>query len=217
MKMRLALSIPTIASVGACMINRALCRLVTWATKPCSAMSSRNPLLIWKGRPASEISTLPCLRMSSMRSLNSPVTWAGSDGAPIVTTALASGICPAAARTAAPPRLWPIRIAGPFRSSRRWSAARTRSAIFDEKVEFAEIALAGAEAREVEPKHSDAFCHQARGDAPGGQAVLAASEAMREQRISQRLSVRQVQRCRELMAAFTFELETFGRHARSPW
>ena len=32
----------------------------------------------------------------------------------MVTTALASGICPAAARIAAPPRLWPIRIAGAF-------------------------------------------------------------------------------------------------------
>ena len=37
----------------------------------------------------------------------------------MVTTAFASGICAAAASTAAPPRLWPIRIAGPLRVSRR--------------------------------------------------------------------------------------------------
>src|SRR3982074_751822 len=55
-------------------------------------MSSRYSLLMWNGRPASWTSTLPCLRMSSMLSLNRPVTWAGSDGAAMVTTALASGI-----------------------------------------------------------------------------------------------------------------------------
>ena len=43
----------------------------------------------------------------------------GSEGAAMVTTARASGIWPAAARTAAPPRLWPIRIAGACRVSRR--------------------------------------------------------------------------------------------------
>ena len=36
-----------------------------------------------------------------------------------VTTALASGICAAAARIAAPPRLWPIRIAGAILVLRR--------------------------------------------------------------------------------------------------
>ncbi len=55
----------------------------------------------------------------------------------MVTTAFASGISPAAASIAAPPRLWPIRIAGAFRVSRRWSAARTRSATLEEKVELA--------------------------------------------------------------------------------
>jgi hypothetical protein len=36
------------------------------------------------------------------------VTWAAEAGAPIVTTAAASGTRDAAASTAAPPRLWPI-------------------------------------------------------------------------------------------------------------
>ena len=58
-------------------------------------------------------------------------------GAAMVTTALASGICEAAANIAAPPRLWPIRIAGLLRVSRKWSAARTRSATLEEKVELA--------------------------------------------------------------------------------
>ena len=45
-------------------------------------------------------------------SLNRPATCAGSDGAAMVATARASGMRCAAASTAAPPRLWPIRIAG---------------------------------------------------------------------------------------------------------
>ena len=53
----------------------------------------------------------------------------------MVATALASGIRPAAARIAAPPRLWPIKSVGAPRVSRRWSAARTRSATLDEKVD----------------------------------------------------------------------------------
>ena len=40
-------------------------------------------------------------------------------GAAMVATALASGIFPAAARIAAPPRLWPIRIDGAMRVARR--------------------------------------------------------------------------------------------------
>ena len=39
-------------------------------------------------------------------------TGAGSNGAPMVATVLTPGISPAAASTAAPPRLWPIRMPG---------------------------------------------------------------------------------------------------------
>src|SRR5207253_2167549 len=67
-------------------------RFATSAIRLCSAMSSRNSRLMWNGRPASETSTLPCLRMSSMRSPKRWVTWRGSEGAAMVTTAFASGI-----------------------------------------------------------------------------------------------------------------------------
>ncbi len=79
------------------------------------------------------------------------------------------------------------------------------------------IAFAGAETREVEPQHRDAFGGQRNRDALCRQHVLAAGEAMREQRIGERRSFRQIQRCRELMAALSGELETFSRHVRSPW
>src|SRR5712664_694966 len=151
-------------------------------------MSSRNSRLMGNGRPASETSALPCLRMSSMRSLNRPVTCAGSEGAAMVTTALASGICAAAARMAAPPRLWPIRIA-----------------------------FAGPEPGEVEPQYRDALCRQRHRDAFRGQHVLAAGEAMREQRIAKRLALGQVQRCRQLLAFGARELEAFSWHRRPPW
>ena len=75
-----------------------------------------------------------------------------------------------------------------------------------------EIAFAGAEPREIEPQHRDALCGQRHRDALGRQHVLAAGEAMREQRIGERLALGQVERGRKLVAAFAVELETFGRH-----
>src|SRR3954470_14385841 len=71
--------------------------------------------------------------MSGTCCWNRPTTCAGSTGAPIVTTARASGNSPAAHSTAAPPRLWPIRIAGAWSMRRIWLAAATRSATLDEK------------------------------------------------------------------------------------
>ena len=75
-----------------------------------------------------------------------------------------------------------------------------------------EIAFAGAEPGEVEPQHRDALGRQRHRDALGRQHVLAAGEAMREQRIGQRLALGQIQRGGELMAADAGELETFSRH-----
>ena len=46
-----------------------------------------------------------------------------------------------------------------------------------------EIALAGAEPGEIEPQHRDALGRERRRDALGRQHVLAAGEAMREQRV----------------------------------
>ena len=79
------------------------------------------------------------------------------------------------------------------------------------------IAFAGAEPGEIEPQHRDAPGRQRRCDAPRGQHILAAGEAMREQRVGERLTLRQVERCGQLMAAFTGELETFSRHGRPPF
>ena len=79
------------------------------------------------------------------------------------------------------------------------------------------IAFAGAEAGEVEPQHRDALGRQRGRDALGGQHVLAAGEAMREQRVGQRPALGHIERGGELMAAFAGELEAFSRHGRSPW
>ena len=51
----------------------------------------------------------------------------------MVATASASAMRSAAASTAAPPRLWPIRICGARYSRRRKSAAASRSSRLDEK------------------------------------------------------------------------------------
>ena len=55
----------------------------------------------------------------------------------MVATATASGIRPAAASTAAPPRLCPMTIFGAVPRPRRWSAAATKSSTLDEKLVLA--------------------------------------------------------------------------------
>jgi hypothetical protein len=55
----------------------------------------------------------------------------------IVTTARASGTSDAAASTAVPPRLWPIRIAGAWPALRSAFAAATRSETLEENVVLA--------------------------------------------------------------------------------
>ena len=84
------------------------------------------------------------------------------------------------------------------------------------KRRIGKIAFAGAQASEVEPQHCDALGCQRHRDPLGGQHVLAAGEAVREQRIGQRLALGHIKRCRELMAADTRELETFSRHGWPP-
>ena len=119
----------------------------------------------------------------------------------MVTTALASGICPAAARMAAPPRLWPIRIAGRFAGFAQMVGGPHQIGDVRGEGGIGEIAFAGAEARKIEPQHRDALCRQRHRDALGGQHVLAAGEAMREQRIGERLALGQIERGGQLVAA----------------
>ncbi|MGY4310007.1 hypothetical protein ACVIJ6_007250 [Bradyrhizobium sp. USDA 4369] len=75
-----------------------------------------------------------------------------------------------------------------------------------------EVAFAGAEAGEVEPEHRDAMRRQCHRDASRRMRVLAAGEAMREQRIGARHAVGEIERGGQSVAACAFELETFGRH-----
>jgi hypothetical protein len=79
------------------------------------------------------------------------------------------------------------------------------------------FALAGAEPSKVEPQYRDALGCQCDRNAFGRQHVLAAGEAMREQRVSLHRSIRRIQRGSKLMAAFAGELKAFARHGRSPW
>ena len=84
------------------------------------------------------------------------------------------------------------------------------------KRRIGKIALAGAEAREVEPQHGDALGGQCHGNAFGRQHILAAGEAMRKQRIGVNLAVGRIECGGELMALRARELEAFSRHGRSP-
>jgi hypothetical protein len=84
------------------------------------------------------------------------------------------------------------------------------------EVGVGEIALAGSEAGEVEPQHRDTLGGERSGDPPRAMRVLAASEAMGEQRSGDGRLGRQIEACREQMAAFAFKLESLCRHDQSP-
>ena len=144
--------------------------------------------------------------------MNRAVTWAASQGAAIVTTALASGICPAAASTAAPPRLWPIRIAGACRV-----AQRRPDEIGDIRGEVAigEFAVAGAQAGEIEAQHRDAMRRQSGGNARRRKHVLAAGEAMSEQRAAEDRAAGRSSATGQTLTLGAGEVEAFGRHGGS--
>ena len=75
-----------------------------------------------------------------------------------------------------------------------------------------EFALAAAEPGEIETQHGDAVHRQPLGDALGGEDILAASEAMREQRKGGRLAQRQVEHGGELLAFAVGKFETLAAH-----
>ena len=79
-----------------------------------------------------------------------------------------------------------------------------------------ELALARAEAGEIETQHRDAARGQPLGDALCGEHVLAAGKAVREQRVGDRLPRRQVEQRREFLAARIGKFEAFGRHITPP-
>src|SRR5882757_4443575 len=136
--------------------------------------------------------------MSGTCCLNRPTTCAGSAGAAMVTTARVSGNSPAAHRTAAPPKLWPIRISGARNMTRMWFAAATRSATLEEK-----FVLANSPSLAPSPVKSnrDTALGQAFGDALCREVVLAAGKAVREQRVSDRRTSRTVEQRGQLLAA----------------
>ena len=85
------------------------------------------------------------------------------------------------------------------------------------EIGIGEIAVAGAEPGEVEAQRGDAARRKAGRDAARGDHVLAAGEAMREQRGAERRIVRQVQPRSESLAILSGKLQTLAAHGwRSP-
>ena len=80
------------------------------------------------------------------------------------------------------------------------------------KMRVGEFAFAAAEAGEIETQHGDAVDRQPLGDALGRQVVLAAGEAMREQREGGGLAERQVEHAGELFALGIGKFEPFAAH-----
>ena len=75
-----------------------------------------------------------------------------------------------------------------------------------------ELAFAGAEPGEIEAQHGDAVQGQPLGDAPRRAIVLAAGEAMGEQRHGADRTVRPVEQRGELVALLVAKVEFFSGH-----
>ena len=145
--------------------------------------------------------------------LNRPVTCAGSAGAAMVTTARASGMRCAAAR--APPRRRGCGRSGS--RARCASCADGRRRRPGRRHWRKNVVLANSPSlapRPVKSKRSTAMpcAGQPLGDALGREVVLAAGEAMREQREGRRLAERPIERRRELLARGVGEGEAFAAH-----
>jgi hypothetical protein len=80
------------------------------------------------------------------------------------------------------------------------------------KMRVGEIAFAGAEPGEIEAEHGDAARRERLGNTPSCQAVLAAGEAMRKQRIGDRLLGRTFEPGGEQLAGGIGKIEAFGSH-----
>ena len=80
------------------------------------------------------------------------------------------------------------------------------------KVRVGEFAFAGAQAGEIEAQHGDAIDRQPLGDALGGEVILAAGKAMREQRGGGGLAERDIEQRRQLLAFGIGKFETFAAH-----
>jgi len=75
-----------------------------------------------------------------------------------------------------------------------------------------ELAFAAAQPGEIEAQHRDAMGHQAVCDQPGRLVVLAAGEAMREQRHRADRSIGPIEQGCEFGTLSIGEIEPLGRH-----
>ena len=78
------------------------------------------------------------------------------------------------------------------------------------KVGICELAFACTEAGEIKSQHGNAVCRQAFGNPAGGEYVLGTCKAVREERISANVALRQVQPCREHVAESALKLNLFA-------
>ena len=125
------------------------------------------------------------------------------------------GTCCAAASTAAPPRLWPIRIAGARYILRRWFAAATRSATLEENV-----VLANSPSLAPSPVKSKRSTAMPRAVSPSAMRFAASTSLPQVKQCANSANAtgwpgRPVEQRGELLAARIGKVEAFGRHAPS--
>ena len=208
---------PTRSSVGECSTSSAL-RRSREALGRASAPRHRRgiPCGCGTGGRRARPRPRPCSWMSATCCWNRPVTCAGSAGAAMVATARASGHL----RGRRQHRRAAEAVADQDRGRLKHLAqvVRGRHQIGDvgRKRRVGELAFARAEPGEIEAQHRDAARRQPFGDALRRQHVLAAGEAVREQRERDRLSGRAVEQRGQLFAARIGKIEAFGRHRVLP-
>ena len=96
------------------------------------------------------------------------------------------GMSPAAAKTAAPPKLWPTSKRGASYSSRKNFAAAEQVADIRRKIGVGEIAFGRAQPGEIEPQNREPARRQSGGDIARRKNIFGASEAVGEKRVSAR-------------------------------
>ena len=203
---------PTMSSVGEWKISSALCRCATRSISICSATSSRNSRRIVNGRPASRTSTSPCSRMAP--------TWLLEQAGDMGGVGRrgdrhhAARICDAVRGRQHGGAAQAVADQERGRRSRLAQMIGGGHQVVDvgRKMRVGEFALAAAQPGEVEAQHRDAVRRQPLGDRLGGAAVLAAGEAMREQREGGRLAQRQVEHRRQFLAFAIGKLELLAAH-----
>ena len=167
-------------------------------------------------RPPRSISASPRASASRAVGASSARRCAGSAGALMVTTAVASGTSRAIASTAVPPRLCPITSAGAWKRRRMKSAAARRSSRLAEKSVFAKSPSDPPSPVKSKRRTAMPLSASAPGDPRRRHVVFGAGETVREQSVGAGFARRRIQTAGERVALGAVERDLLAPLHRRP-